>query len=167
MPRRDRPASRLLNRRAVLSRRAMSFRGARYRFGAASPRATDCSGLTMQLYRSIGISLPHSSRSQYGYGKSVSKANLLPGDLVFFGHGRGISHVGMYIGGGRMIHAANPRKGVRIDAVFGHRSMSYVGARRLLPEGAPMPPITTDVVNQSENPAEVIAALTGTARVMD
>ncbi|MBW3621839.1 MAG: C40 family peptidase [Armatimonadetes bacterium] len=167
MPARNRPAPRLTNRRALLSRKAMGFRGARYRFGAASSRATDCSGLTMQLYRSIGIKLPHSSRGQYGYGKSVSKGNLLPGDLVFFSRGRGISHVGMYIGNGKMIHAANPRRGVRIDSISGSRSMRYVGARRLLPEGAAPPQITQDVVAQAENPAEVIAAMNGTARVLD
>ncbi len=118
----------------------MGFRSARYVFGAANLRSTDCSGLTMQLYRSVGIALPHSARSQYHYGRTVSRKDLLPGDLVFFGRSRGISHVGMFIGNGKMIHAANPRKGVRIDALSSSWYVKrFVGARRLLKEGMPSP----------------------------
>jgi hypothetical protein len=172
--RRDIPAPRLLNRRALLSRHAMSFRGARYRFGAANARVTDCSGLTMQLYRSVGIKLPHSSRAQYHYGKPVKGTDLLPGDLLFFStHGGGISHVGMYIGNGKMIHAANPRKGVRIDLLSSrYYAKRLVGARRLLPEGAAIPETPSDVqMGNGEPPVDEAQPETdpsiGTAKVAD
>ncbi len=72
--------------------------GAPYVWAAAGPSSFDCSGLTMWCYRQIGISLPHSSRAQINVGQRVSRANLQPGDLVFFGSP--IHHVGMYVGGG-------------------------------------------------------------------
>jgi cell wall-associated NlpC family hydrolase len=148
----------------------MGFRQARYRFGAASPHATDCSGMTMQLYRTVGIKLPHSARAQYHYGKAVAKKDLLPGDLCFFNTRGGISHVGMYIGDGKMIHAANPRKGVRIDPLStSYYARRFVGARRLLPEGAPMPvlPPVTDTTPGIEIPeGEMLATATGSARVL-
>lgn len=105
---------------------AMSQVGKTYRYGAAGPNAYDCSGFTMKAYAKIGISLPHSSRAQRGYGKSVSKANLQPGDLVFFFSP--ISHVGIYIGNGKMVHAASPGRGVRVGSI---NDLPYVGAVRL------------------------------------
>jgi hypothetical protein len=129
----------------------------------------------MQLYRSVGIKLPHSSRAQYHYGKPVKGSDLLPGDLLFFNtHGHGISHVAMYIGNGKMIHAANPRKGVRIDLLsspyYAHR---LVGARRLLPEGAPVPETPENVeMGNGEPPVDEAAPSSdpvtlGTAKVAE
>jgi cell wall-associated NlpC family hydrolase len=81
---------------------------------------------------SYGRSLPHYSKAQYRVTKRVARANLRPGDLVFF-FKRGAHHVGVYIGHGKMVGAANPRKGVRIDSVFsGWYGARYTGAGRLV-----------------------------------
>ena len=89
--------------------------GDRYVYGAAGPNAWDCSGLTMGAWAAAGVSLPHSSSAQYSTGRKVSKSELQPGDLVFFYSP--ISHVGIYIGGGNMIHASNPSKPVAIAPI--------------------------------------------------
>ena len=153
-PRRDLPARRLVTRGVLLSRHAMSYRGVRYRYGCAGPRATDCSGLTLQLMRSVGIHLPRTAREQFHCGRRVHREELQAGDLLFFNTRGGVSHVGMYIGDGRMIHAANPRKGVRIDSIeSGYYRRRLVGARRLLPEGATMPDPTQAVIT-TDGPAD-------------
>lgn len=92
--------------------------GMRYVAAAAGPTSFDCSGLTMQAWRQAGVSLPHYSRSQFAVSRRVSLSEARPGDLVFY-FGRGAHHVGLYIGNGKMVHAANPRSGVRIDNVLG------------------------------------------------
>ena len=92
--------------------------GMRYVAAAAGPTSFDCSGLTMQAWRQAGVSLPHYSRSQFAVSRRVSLSEARPGDLVFY-FGRGAHHVGLYIGNGKMVHAANPRSGVRIDSVLG------------------------------------------------
>jgi len=101
-----------------------------YVWAAAGPTKWDCSGLTMRAFRQAGVSLPHSSRIQIGYGKSVSYKSLKPGDLLFFG--KPISHVSIYMGGGKMVQA--PRPGKKVEVVpftlkFGYKP--FVGARRL------------------------------------
>lgn len=103
--------------------------GDRYVFGAAGMTYWDCSGLTMKAFQDAGVSIPHSSRAQYGYGKSVKRANLAPGDLVFFG--RPISHVGIYIGGGKMVHAPRPGSRVKVASAYDLGHKPYIGARRL------------------------------------
>jgi cell wall-associated NlpC family hydrolase len=105
---------------------AMSMIGVPYRWGGSSPSGFDCSGLTMYAYAQVGISLPHSSRAQFSYGQAVSRDNLQPGDLVFFGSP--IHHVGMYVGGGNMVHAPYSGANVRVSSM-GRRD--YVGARRI------------------------------------
>jgi cell wall-associated NlpC family hydrolase len=103
---------------------AVRFAGSRYRYGGASPSGFDCSGFTSYVYRQFGVSLPHSSGAQFStrYGASVgSMDNLAPGDLVFFvntGGGKGITHVALYIGGGRVIHAMTPRYGVQVSNIY-------------------------------------------------
>lgn len=72
----------------------------------------DCSGFTMRIYEKFGYSLPHSSAAQAGYGRSVSMSSLQPGDLLFYKHGSSIGHVAMYIGGGRIVHAAGKKWGI-------------------------------------------------------
>lgn len=96
---------------------AKSNVGGSYVWGGSSFRATDCSGLVMLSYAKIGISLPHQASAQASYGKEVSYANMLPGDLVFFGSGSysSIYHVGIYIGNGMMVHAANSNDGIIIS----------------------------------------------------
>ncbi len=99
--------------------------GDRYVFGADGMVYWDCSGLTMRAYQAAGVSLPHSSRAQSRMGKSVPFNQKKPGDLLFFG--RPVSHVGIYLGGGRMVHA--PRSGSRVkvaDATLGHKPLVAV-----------------------------------------
>ena len=108
---------------------ALSKVGYRYVAAAAGPSSFDCSGLTMSAWRQAGVSLPHYSYSQYSSTRRISLSEARPGDLVFF-FGGGVHHVGMYIGNGKMVHAANPSAGVRIDAVLGpwyNRYFSGVG----------------------------------------
>jgi cell wall-associated NlpC family hydrolase len=111
---------------------AQSLVGRPYVFGGASPSGFDCSGFTQYVYGKAGISLPRSSFSQYASGQAVSKSNLQPGDLVFFQtYSKGASHVGIYIGGGRFVHADNPRLDVTITSLGDtYYSSHYLGARR-------------------------------------
>lgn len=112
-------------RAAVAIRYAMAQVGKSYVYGAAGPNSFDCSGLTMRAWGAAGVGLPHSSSAQQGSGARVSESQLLPGDLVFYYSP--VSHVGMYIGNGLIVHAANPGAGVRVSPLH---SMPYVGAVR-------------------------------------
>ena len=104
---------------------AMAQVGKAYVFGAAGPSAFDCSGLTMMAWAQAGVALPHSSSAQYSSGQHVSEADLQPGDLVFYYSP--ISHVGMYIGGGKIVNAENPSVGIKVTDLH---AMPYVGAVR-------------------------------------
>ncbi|WP_245769528.1 C40 family peptidase [Streptomyces indicus] len=106
---------------------AYSALGSPYVWGAAGPNAFDCSGLTQAAYRSAGVSLPRTTYTQINAGQRVSRGELAPGDLVFFYSG--ISHVGIYVGGGQMIHAPNPSAPVRLAPVD---SMPFAGATRVV-----------------------------------
>lgn len=97
---------------------ALSKVGTRYVAAASGPSAFDCSGLTMTAWRQAGVSLPHYSRSQYSVTRRIPLSQAQPGDLVFY-FGQGVRHVGIYIGNGRMVHAANPRTGVVISNILG------------------------------------------------
>jgi cell wall-associated NlpC family hydrolase len=103
-------ASKVSGRSGIALKYALAQIGDRYVFGAAGMTTWDCSGLTMRAFQSAGVSLPHSSAAQSRMGKSVSFSQKKPGDLLFFG--RPVSHVGIYLGGGRMVHA--PRSGSRV-----------------------------------------------------
>jgi cell wall-associated NlpC family hydrolase len=116
------PAS---GRAAVAVRTAYAQLGDPYVYGAGGPNAFDCSGLTSFAWRAAGVSLPHSSSAQYGSGRHVSRSALQPGDLVFFYSP--ISHVGIYIGGGKMIDAPHPGLSVRITSIS---QLPYSGAVR-------------------------------------
>ena len=106
---------------------ALAQVGDRYAYGASGPNSFDCSGLTSFSYKAAGVSLPRTSKAQATVGTPVSKANLQPGDLVFFY--RPVSHVAMYIGNGQIVHALNSSKPVQ---VMNLDSMpSYAGARRV------------------------------------
>ena len=121
-------ASGVSGRAGVALKYALKQIGDRYVFGAAGMVTWDCSGLTMRAYQAAGVSLPHSSAAQSRMGKKVSFSSLKPGDLLFYG--RPVSHVGIYMGGGKMVHA--PRSGSRVK-VTGSGSLGskpLVGARR-------------------------------------
>lgn len=116
-----------------LVRTAYAYRGTPYRWGGASRGGFDCSGFTSYLYRQRGLSLPHSARAQFGMGHHVDKGGMKAGDLVFFHTVTpGISHVGMYVGNGRFVHASSRRSGgVRVDNIdSGYYSKAFRGARR-------------------------------------
>ena len=99
--------------------------GDRYVWGATGRDDLDCSGLTMMAWRQAGKSLPHSSRAQISAGRRIPRSQLKPGDLVFFYSP--ISHVGIYIGNNKMIHAPNPRERVKVAPLS---QMPYSGAAR-------------------------------------
>ncbi|MFD7134982.1 NlpC/P60 family protein [Streptomyces sp. NPDC059894] len=101
--------------------------GSPYVWGATGPNAFDCSGLVLAAYRSAGVSLPRTTYAQIDAGRHVSRSELLPGDLVFFYSG--ITHVGIYVGDGRMIHAPNPSAPVRVAPLD---EMPYAGATRVV-----------------------------------
>jgi peptidoglycan DL-endopeptidase CwlO len=107
---------------------AMRYLGTPYVWGGASPSGFDCSGFVMYVYAQIGVSLPHSSYAQYGYGSPVSRSQLQPGDLVFFD---GLGHVGIYVGGGSFIHSPHTGDVVKISSLSGWYSSTFVGGRRL------------------------------------
>jgi cell wall-associated NlpC family hydrolase len=99
-----------------------------YRYGATGPGAFDCSGLVQYSYAAAGVALPHSSRMQSTMGTPVDRSALLPGDLVFFYSP--VSHVGIYIGNGQMVHAStsgSPVKTAMVDDMG-----SYNRARRIV-----------------------------------
>jgi peptidoglycan DL-endopeptidase CwlO len=105
---------------------AMAQIGDPYVWAAAGPDAFDCSGLTQYAYAAAGVSLPHSSSMQSQMGTPVSRSELQPGDLLFFYSP--VSHVGMYIGNGQMVHASTSGQPVQVASLD---SMgSYTGARR-------------------------------------
>lgn len=105
---------------------AKRYLGAPYLWAASGPNRFDCSGFTMFVYRQVGVSLPHSSRAQIGCGERVSRGDLQPGDLVFFGGP--IHHVGIYVGGGMYIHAPKTGDVVKISSL-GSRG-DFAGACR-------------------------------------
>jgi cell wall-associated NlpC family hydrolase len=118
------------SRGSIALKYALQQVGDVYVWAASGPTRWDCSGLTMRAFRQAKVSLPHSSRVQIRYGKSVSSGSLKPGDLVFFG--KPISHVAIYMGGGKMVHAPRPGKRVEVTKFtmrFG--SKPFVGARRI------------------------------------
>lgn len=99
---------------------ACQFVGNPYVWGGTSlTGGADCSGFTMSVYSNFGVSLPHSAAAQSGYGTRVSIDSLAPGDLLFYDHGTGsIEHVGIYIGGGSIVHASNSKSGIKISSAF-------------------------------------------------
>lgn len=105
--------------------------GSKYVWGATGPTKFDCSGFTSWLYKQVGITIPRTSRDQGKAGTYVAKSNLQPGDLIFFN--KPISHVGLYIGDGQMIHASNPTRGVVKDNInSSHYKKIYNTSRRFL-----------------------------------
>lgn len=102
---------------------ALAQVGKPYRWAAAGPGAYDCSGLTMAAFARVGIRLPHQSGGQAKAGRAVTRAQLQRGDLILYP-----GHVAIALGGGKMVHAANPRTGIVVATIYG----SPTGYRRLL-----------------------------------
>jgi cell wall-associated NlpC family hydrolase len=105
---------------------AMSKIGSPYRYGAAGPNAFDCSGLVSWAFKQAGVSLPRTSRAMSKVGKPVAKSDLRPGDLVFFY--KPVSHVAIYIGGGKVVHASTRKSPVKISDL---NRMPFNSARRV------------------------------------
>jgi cell wall-associated NlpC family hydrolase len=106
---------------------ALAQQGKPYGWGASGPNAYDCSGLTSFAYRAAGVSIPRTSRAQAGFGTPVAKGDLRPGDLVFFYSP--VSHVGLYVGNGKMVHSSTygkPVAVVDIDHMPGYNSARRV-----------------------------------------
>lgn len=100
---------------------ALSKKGSHYVWGATGPNVFDCSGLTLWAYRQNGIYIPRVAASQAQYGQKVSKRNLQTGDLLFFRTDKSsnrISHVGMYIGDGKMVHAPTTGDVVKVSSIY-------------------------------------------------
>jgi cell wall-associated NlpC family hydrolase len=114
------------------ARKALQFAYAQlckpYEWGAEGPNTYDCSGLTMMAWRAGGVSLPRTTYTQYDATPRVAYADLQPGDLVFF---NGLGHMGMYVGGGKMIHAPRTGKTIEIvDISTGYYRSNFYGAGR-------------------------------------
>ncbi|PZG15537.1 hydrolase [Nonomuraea aridisoli] len=111
---------------AAAARWALTQQLKPYVWGAEGPSSYDCSGLVMAAYRQVGISLPHYTGSQWTSGRHIDRSELRPGDLVFFYSD--LHHVGIYLGGGMMVHAPRTGDVVRIAAIEGR---PYAGAVRI------------------------------------
>jgi cell wall-associated NlpC family hydrolase len=107
---------------------AARYLGVPYVWGGASPAGFDCSGLVSYVYGQLGLSLPHYTVAQWNATTSISTADLSPGDLVFFD---GLSHVGIYVGDGRFIHAPHTGTVVQISSLSGYWVAHLDGARRV------------------------------------
>ncbi len=115
-------------------RTAYAYRGTPYHFGGTGRNGFDCSGFTSYVYGKKGVALPHNAAAQFAHGAKVTKGELKPGDLVFFHCGRrGISHVGIFVGNGKFVHASSPRSGgVRVDSLNdSYYKSTFRGARRV------------------------------------
>ena len=122
--------------RKSITKTARRFLGVPYKWGGESARdGFDCSGLTMTVYRLNGLELPRNSRQQYQAGRAVKKSDLGPGDLVFFATkgGNRVTHVGIYVGGGRFIHAPRTGKTIRVASLDdNYFAQHYQGGRTYL-----------------------------------
>jgi cell wall-associated NlpC family hydrolase len=107
-------AGKISGRAGAAIKYALAQIGDRYVFGASGTTRWDCSGLTMRAYQAAGVSLPHYSAAQSRYGKKVSYSSAKPGDLLFYGNP--ISHVAIYLGGGKMVHAPRPGSRVKVES---------------------------------------------------
>ncbi|MFN8361765.1 MAG: C40 family peptidase [Candidatus Kapaibacterium sp.] len=120
-----------LQRRIITS--AESFLGVPYCYGGTSTKCTDCSGFVQQVFAGSGVGVPRTAAEQYAVGKEVESEEWSIGDLVFFDFSGGISHVGIYIGGGNIIHASTSKGVIRQPLSDDYLSSGFVGIRRILP----------------------------------
>ncbi len=115
---------------------AKSLQDVPYRYGGNTPQGFDCSGMVQYVFkRAVGLKLPRTSRRQFGWTRPVQRGHEKPSDLLFFDiNGRGISHVGIYLGRGKFIHAPHNSGAVKIsDANTSYWRRRFRGVRRALP----------------------------------
>jgi cell wall-associated NlpC family hydrolase len=125
-PKSERPGFDLAERAATL---ALRMAGTPYRWGGESPEGFDCSGLVRWAYLQVGLDLPHNTHALYGVGDAVPADELQTGDLLFF---RGLGHMGMYLGGGKMVHSPHSGKSVEmVDLATTNYGGRLVGVRRV------------------------------------
>lgn len=107
--------------------------GTKYKSGGTTTSGFDCSGFTTYIFKQFDIELPRTSKSQHSIGQKVAKDELQAGDLVFFNtSGKGISHVGIYVGDGKFAHAST-KKGITLSSMSdSYYEKRYVGAKRVL-----------------------------------
>ena len=119
--------------KAIIST-AKSFLGVPYVWGGQSPSGFDCSGYINYVFGKHGITLPRTAAEQFNVGKSVSKSNLIPGDLVYFTtYKEGPSHVGIFLGNGQFIHASSGKEEVTISSLSSsYYTSRYIGAKRVI-----------------------------------
>ena len=127
------PADISSGRRAIVTE-ALRWLGVPYRYGGNGKRGVDCSGLVNAVFGKYGVSLPRRARDLYGKGRGLKKTQLQPADLVFFSNtaGRGITHVGIYLGSARFVHASSS-SGVVISSLDADYYLRhYAGARMII-----------------------------------
>lgn len=136
--------------------------GIKYKYGGTTTNGFDCSGFTSYVFRKLGLELPRSSKEQYNVGVKIAKEDLQPGDLVFFNtSGKGVSHVGIYVGDGKFAHASTS-KGVTFTAMTDkYYAKRYLGARRVM-DAATYQALATDLTIIAEA-EETLAEVDGEA----
>jgi murein DD-endopeptidase len=111
---------------------AVGMIGTPYRYGGRTPRGFDCSGLVQYSYSSAGVKVPRTSLGQYSAAMSISLTDAEPGDLLFFRYDQKISHVAIYLGDERFVHAPSSGKQVSVDSLRNpHYQQHFVRAGRL------------------------------------
>jgi len=125
--------SHLTSAKASVLGKAKEYLGVRYGFGSRTARSTDCSGFTQQVFKSFGVCLPHSAAEQAQLGEKVDFKNLQAGDLLFYRtYKRAPSHVAIYVGNGKMIHASYRSRKVQYDSInLGYYQKRFLCAKRI------------------------------------
>jgi cell wall-associated NlpC family hydrolase/LysM repeat protein len=148
------PSAAVAGGAAAIISTAQAQAGIRYRWGGTSRSGFDCSGFTSYVFAKHGVRLPRTSIEQSRFGQAVSRGSLQPGDLVFFKtRGSRVSHVGIYTGGGRFIHASSGGGRVTTSSLTGYYDRRYAGARRVLKAGSSVVRSAAEIQTSQAAPA--------------